>query len=421
MGYTVAAAPSSAAASGDREGAMTPASPHHHGSAIRAYRARRRLTQAQLAERWPGGPVNPRYVQRVETGKKHLSDQRTLRGLAQVLDIPLWEFGLSEYDPFSPHNLPGCGVRMYRETLEVVELCVRQTWSLRCAGLLPQAYEGVLRLDALFAHFQRDLPPPARLERDFLRLHAQALRLDAIACIERREYARAMALFADMHATAQALDEPATLAVALLCIGAEHARAGRPREAVDWLERARDVSFGAGKHVAAFVLAYLARACAAAADAPRFERALETACSLVDALGPAFGDGADFIYARRGSVLAERSWGSLRLRRPRATLGMRAEIAAQVERDGDLRLQTWLHLDWARAHLMLGAVEASVEDASAFYRRASAMGSAHAVRLAHRFASRLEAAGYADVPVARDLRAMLGRDGPQPAPRRARA
>lgn len=381
---------------------------HHHGEAIRAYRLQAGLTQAQLATQWPGGPINPQYIQRVETGKKRITDQETLRRLAALLDIPLWRFGLSEYDPFAPHNLPGAGLRMYEETLDAAECLVQTVWSLRLAALLPEAERCLRRLNALFAQFRRELPPPARLEARYLRLHAQVLRLNAVVAVEGKQYPAALALYVRMRGIAEQLGEPATLALALMSTGAELERAGRKREAVDWLERARDISFGASKQIAAFVNSYLARAYASAGDGPRFERAAETARTLAQRLGERYGDGTDFIYARPSSVLAELSWGWLELRAPLRTLALRGELAAQIERDGDRRLHAWIPLDWARAYLAQGEVEAALAEAGEFGRRAEAMGSPHALRHVGRFVTQVEAAGHVGLPAVRALRERYG-------------
>lgn len=378
---------------------------YHHGETIRVFRLQRGLTQAQLAERWPGGPVNPQYVQRVETGKKRIADQETLRRLGALLDIPLWHFGLSEYDPFNPHNLPGAGVRMYAETLDAVEAVVRTVWTLRCDALLPQAGQCLRTLNGMAAHFQRELPPPARLEARFLCAVAQVQRLNAIAAVERGAYDEARGYYAEMLATAEQLGEPATLAIALMSMGSELERAGRGAEAVEWLERARDVSFGASRQAATLVNSYLARAYAATGNRARFERAAETAQTLAVGLGGAYGDGTDGVYARESSVLAERSWGWLELGEPGKTLALREKIGSQIERDGDRRLAAWIPLDWARAYLTLGEIEASIAEAREFCRRASAMRSPHALRHVEVFARDLDSTtGGTRAAAARELR-----------------
>lgn len=83
---------------------------YHYGQTIRMYRQQRGLSQSELAERWPKADgtkgVNTRYVQDIEYGKKQIGDPAILRGLAVLLAIPLWQFGLSEYNPFQPTALP---------------------------------------------------------------------------------------------------------------------------------------------------------------------------------------------------------------------------------------------------------------------------------------------------------------------------
>jgi transcriptional regulator with XRE-family HTH domain len=81
---------------------------YHYGITIRAFREKRKMTQQQLADRWPrserfggGEGVNPSYVQDIEHGRKRIDDSQTLRTVCDLLHIPYWQVGLSEYDPFS--------------------------------------------------------------------------------------------------------------------------------------------------------------------------------------------------------------------------------------------------------------------------------------------------------------------------------
>ena len=380
---------------------MTSETAHHHGETIRAYRAQAGLTQAQLAARWPGGPVSAQYVQRVETGKKRIADPGTLRALAETLSIPLWRFGLSAYDPFQPHHLPGMGLRLYAETLDAIECLIRQAWELRRAALMAHAEQTLRRLNSLFSHFQRDVSPPERLETRFLALYAQTQRLNAVTAMERGAYGPARARYEEMRRTATRLDDPATEAMAVMSLGAELARAGDPLAGVEALERARDLAFRADKATAALVHSYLARAYAMAGEETRFERAIQTAHALAQGLGAAYGDGASFIYARPSSVLAEMSWGYLLLGKPRRALDLAGELARQAARDRDRRLRAWIPLDWARAHLRLGDVEAAVAQAERFLRQAAAMESAHALLQARRLLTEFAEAGYGQLAAVR--------------------
>ena len=81
-------------------------SEYHYGITIREGRKKLKMTQAQLAEKWPqpsgescGVSVN--YVSDVERGIKKITNPQTLRNLCNILQIPLWKMGLSEFDPFA--------------------------------------------------------------------------------------------------------------------------------------------------------------------------------------------------------------------------------------------------------------------------------------------------------------------------------
>jgi transcriptional regulator with XRE-family HTH domain len=378
---------------------------YHHGIVIKAFREAANMTQPKLAELWPKeGGVSVRYVQDIESGVKHITDQGTLRKLGEILDIPLWQFGLSEYDPFHPTSLPGRGASMYDETLDTIECLVRQTWRFRSVALMDHAKECLTRVNSHFAYFQKHLPPPLKLEPRFLRLFAQVQRLNAVTSVEYKAYKEAIATYEKMLQTAIQIHDPVTIALALMSLGTELERTDEKHGAVNRLEEARDVSFGASKHIAAFVHAYLARAYASSGDSLHFQRAVDTSFALASSLNGTYGDGTDFVFGKLSSVLAERSWGYLELREPQKTLDMKEEIAAQIDVDQDMRLLAWIPLDWARANLLLGDVERSIADARDFYTRVTAMKSPHAVSRAYSFVQELEAAGFGDVQAVRDFK-----------------
>ena len=363
------------------------------------------MTQPRLAELWPKeGGVSVRYVQDVESGVKHITDQGTLRKLGELLDIPLWQFGLSEYDPFRPEHLSGRGSSMYDETLDTIECLVRQTWRFRSVALMDHAKECLTRINRHFDYFQKHLPPPLKLEPRFLRLYAQVQRLNAVTSVEYKAYHQAIATYQDMLETAKQLNDPVNIALALMSLGTELDRAKEPGEAVSYLEQARDVSFGASKHIAAFVNAYLARAYASSGDLLHFQRAVETSYTLASSLNGHYGNGTDYVFGKLSSVLAEKSWGYLEVGEPQKTLEMQEEITGQIDIDQDMRLLAWIPLDWARARLMLGEVERSIADARDFYQRVTAMQSPHAVSQASSFVQELVEAGFGDVQAVRDFK-----------------
>ncbi|TMC17817.1 MAG: helix-turn-helix transcriptional regulator [Chloroflexi bacterium] len=384
---------------------------YHHGTTIKEFRILRGMTQESLAALWPKSNGNdgvlPRYIQDVEYGKKHIDDPNTLRRLAEILQIPLWRFGLSDYDPFHPLSLVVRGKSLHNLTLDAIESLIEQTWNLRCAARLVDAEKGIVRLNSLFAYFQEHVPLPLRLERRFQLLYAQVQRLNAVTYVEKKRYDEALDMYGRMYETAQQTEDASLMALALMSEGVEFERRGEKEFALSRLEEARDASFGASKQIIAFVHSYLARVYASVGDKVRFERAIHSARTMASSLNGSYGDGTQFVFGRVSSILAERSYGYLELGEPQKTLEMRMEIEAQLRDDQDLRLLTWIPLDWARAYHLLGQVEECIKEGQAFYRRAAAMHSPHAVSQANKLLRSLEKDGYGKVQAVQDFREEL--------------
>lgn len=384
---------------------------YHHGQTIKEFRQRLGITQEALAACWPRANgdmgVLPRYVQDVEYGQKHIHDPHTLRQLAVLLQIPLWRFGLSEYDPFDPTAFAEHGQSVSPEMLDVIEQYIQQIWGLRCAARLDEAERGVVRLKQLFASLQGHTSPPQRLTPRLLLLYAQMQRLDAVTAVEQQRYENAIVLYQAMLRTAREADDTSLVALALMSLGTEYERKGELQTALSLLEEARDASFGASKQIIAFVHTYLARVYASVGDMTRFERAIHTAMTMANQLNGRYGDGSEYVFGRISSILAEQSYGYLELGAPQKTLDMRDEIATQALIDQDTRLQTWIPLDWARAYHQLGHIEACVHEAFMFYRRADAMCSGHATSQAFSLLHTLEQDGYGALNVVRSFRAAL--------------
>jgi transcriptional regulator with XRE-family HTH domain len=389
-------------------------SEYHYGITIKEFREKKGMTQAQLAEVWPrsGGEVgvSTDYVSLVETGKKHIVDPDTLRHLCDILSIPYWKVGLSEFDPFHPDAPLRQESSMYDETLNAAESLIKRTWRLRRIIALPSVSESVDELDRLFAYLREHMSPPLRLETRFQALYAQVLRLQAVMDIEFQLYQEALRKFRQMHEIAAAIDHPATLALALMGVGTELERSGKQQEAIDYLEAARDESFRASRHIAAVVNAYLARAYASNHQPAQFKRAIDIAQKIATDLQPHYGDGTDFVFHSLSGVLAERSYGYLDLKEPQSTLDMKEEIQRQIAIEGNVWLDAWIPLDWARAHLMLGHVNESVEFGREFYRKAVAIKSPHAKSRAIRLLNTLELAGYGQIQVVKDFRKELDQE-----------
>lgn len=389
---------------------------HHHGITIKEAREKRGMTQARLAEVWPkddgGTGASVGYVQLVEAGKRKIDSDYTLRRLCDILLIEHWRFGLSEHDPQNPYQLPKTK-RLVDETLDFAEYAIRRFEDTYRTAPLPVAAADAKQLHSLFEYIKQHQPPTIQNEKRFLRLYAQTLNLDGIVFIGYEEYKNALQSFREMHQVAEQLGEPTWTAHSLLEIGIELHRteyllrqAGETsnweaymKEAVQYVEKARDVTFDTSKNVAAYVHAYLARVYGSTGDSYRFERAINTALNLAPST---YGDGTDFVYHRQSGILAEKSYGFLDLGLPEKTLAMREEIEEQIKKDENNRLDTWIHLDWAKAYQMQGKIEESVKEGRAFYTKALAMQSPHIVKRSRRFVNGLMR-DYSDLQIVRDL------------------
>jgi tetratricopeptide (TPR) repeat protein len=385
---------------------------YHYGITIREGREAVGMTQAQLAEKWPqsdgGTGVSVNYVSEVERGLKHITDSQTLRRLCDILHLPYWKMGLSDYDPFNPNAFIVKGTFMYDETLNTAESLIKRTWNLRRRVMsLPYVEEAVKDLNRLFDYLQTNTPPPIRLDGGFLILHAQVLRLNAVIDVENQRYEEALSKFRRMHEIAKAIDHPATLAMSYLNVGTELGRMGKQEEAIECLELARDESFRASKHIMVITNAYLARAYASAGQKVKFKRAIEVALRTARSIEPFYGDGTDFVFHSLSGVLAEKSYGHLEIGEPEETLAMQEEIKNQIALEANTWLDAWIPRDWARAYLMLGQVNKSVQAGQEFYRKAKVLKSPHAKSYAYRLLNTIEAAGYSDVQAVKDFRRML--------------
>jgi len=388
----------------------------HYGTILKEARKKRGMTQARLAEVWPkdggGTGVSVGYVQLVEAGKRKIDSDYTLRRLCDILLIDYWRFGLSEYDPLHPNQLPKTK-RLIDETLDFAEYSIRRFEDSYRTAPLPLAAADAKQLHDLFEYIKQHQPPTVQNEKRFLQLYAQTLNLDGIVFIGYEEYDHALQSFRAMNKVAEQLGEPTWLAHSLLAIGIELHRAGylsrqagdasnwaaSMQEAVQCLEAARDYTFTTSKNVAAFVHAYLARVYGTIGDQYHFERAIDTALHLAPST---YGDGTDFVYHRLSGILAEKSYGFLDLGQPEKTLAMREEIEEQIKADENSRLDAWIHLDWAKAYRMQGKIEESAKEGHDLYVKAQGMQSPHILARAKRLARGLMK-DYKGIQAVKDL------------------
>ncbi|MBA2681720.1 MAG: helix-turn-helix transcriptional regulator [Ktedonobacteraceae bacterium] len=375
---------------------------HHHGQVIKRYREKMGWTRPQLGEKWTPNEVSWKYIAKIESGEKHITDSSKLREISELLDIPLWEFGLSEYNPFNITD-PSQSTHLYSENLEVVTYLVEQTWYLRKVAPMPEVEKSVKRLQDMFKFYQTHAPPPLKLEREYLRLFAQVHRLAAIIDVENQRYPLAIRHFENMLKIGQGIEDPTTIALAFMGLGTEYERMGKQQEAVDYLELARDQTFQTERSVACLVNSYLARAYASNHESQRFLRAIDTAQAIADSLGERFGSAKDFAYYTMSGVLAERSYGYLELGEAQKSLEMRGEITKSIHINENTWLHAWIPLDWARAYFMTGEIEESILETREFYLRAKLLQSPHTFSRAEAMLKAIEQAGYEDVSAVKDF------------------
>jgi len=388
---------------------------YHYGVTIREYREKAKMTQQQLADKWPrserfggGEGVNWKYIQDIEHGRKRIEDSQTLRKVCDILHIPYWKVGLSEFDPFTQALLPGYGKAMYEATLDTVEELIRHIWSLRCAARIVEADKGVKKLGQLFVYFNETLPPPVRLEKRYRFLYVQYLRLKATAFLEKKKYKETIQTYQEIFHLVKNEAEPSLKALALKSIGKELNREGKHQDAVDYLEEARDAASDGSRLLRAFIHSYLIRAYGGNKDPVRFERAVNTGLTLARSIGD-HEDGTDFIYSWSAvsAIMAEQSWGYIELGMPEKALAMRGEITEALRIGQDVRVEAWIPLDWAKAYKLIGEVEQCIKELREFYRRCTIMGSSHALSQVQKILHSLDNEGYGDIQAVKEFKAEL--------------
>ena len=387
---------------------------YHHGLTIKEAREKQHMTQAQLAELWPkserfggGTGVSLTYVRDIERGAKHIEDQYTLRRLAEILCIPLWKFGISEYDPFNPITLPGHGQKMYQETLNVADALIQQTLEMRRIAPLPQVEKSASSLRNLFSYFLKNLPPSSQLEPRFLSLYAQEQSVQGLMFFENKRYDDALNTFYNMYDAARQSEDLILIVHSLQKIAVELKRAEKVQDAINALEEARDISFKTSKHVAAYTNAYLAHMYSTAGDALRFERAIDTALSLAEPIKEQYGDGTAFIFQKFSGILVLKSRGYLRIGKPEKTLELHDEVRKQIQNETNLWLDWKLHLYLARAHLALRDVEGCITAGRECFHGVKDWMSPHRVKQASELLEEIDKAGYGKLKVVQEFRSDL--------------
>ena len=346
---------------------------YHYGLTIKEYREQRGMTQAQLAEAWPKSDgttgVSPDYVSLVERGKRLIDDiPGTLRPLCDLLEIPYWKVGLSEYNPFNPGELPGRGRYLYDETLNAIEGLISNAWLLRQTASFPAVIKNVTLLQHLFQYLTLNTSKPSKLEFRYNALQAQLLRLQGMVYVEEGKETAAHDAFARMLRIAREINDPVASALACVGVGMGYTRREDHKEAVRYLEAARDYTFETSRQLSGLVISFLARAYAKNNDQYHFEQSIDTALRIAGRLNGDYGNGTDFSSHTLSDILEEKSNGYIDLGLGNETLKIRQDIEQRIRQDNNNYLAAWMPLDYAQAYLVIGEVEESIKELQNFYR-----------------------------------------------------
>jgi transcriptional regulator with XRE-family HTH domain len=372
---------------------------YHYGKTIREHRLLSGLTLSQLASQWPSKElgVTARYVSDIERGVKNIGDTQVLRELARILDIPLWRLGLSEYNPFQETG--GTSMFFDRDSLEEL---IQDTWYIRLSMPVNVTEEKVKKLSDIFTKLV-EINPLLKQNKDFLRLYAQIIRLQAIMCVEKKQYDKALQLYHKMLGIANEIQDSVTLALAYSRIGVELLRQDELKNALIYLEKATDVSFLTGKELAGLCFAMLARGYAQVGDEKQFERAINTAINFAYSMQEKPLVTQEFVFHSYSGILEEKSNGLILLQQGKKAIDMLPDIEKHIGLENHAYLNMWIPLDYAQAHMLQGEIEESIKQLRQFYENIKGHKSMHVMRKVYEHLSQMETRGYVGLQVVRSF------------------
>ncbi|HLG63603.1 MAG TPA: helix-turn-helix transcriptional regulator [Ktedonosporobacter sp.] len=376
---------------------------YHYGKTIKEYRIAKKMTLAQLASKWPSKEigVNIRYVQDVEAGKKQIVSMETLRKLASLLDIPLWKFGLSDYDPFNEKNT---SLHTFIDMNSLLEL-IESIWYIRLNMPSDITEKKITSLSNTFNNLIKDNSRVLK-NNDFLVLYAQVKRLQEVVYTEKHNYAMSLKCSFDMLNLAKQSGDIVSECLAMTRIGVELLR-NEDHNALDYLEKARDLSFStSSKEVAAYCYSFLARGYATFGDEKRFLQAVNTAIALADNMKGLPVVTKDYVFHAFSAVLEEKSNGLILLGRGKDALNGLSAIDLEAVKEGNTYLKMWMPLDYAQSFMLMNEIETSVKWLEKFYASIKDFKSARLHSTVERHLSRLEKSGYVNLPAVKSFKDM---------------
>lgn len=377
---------------------------YHYGQTIREYREQKGMTLSQLAEKWPSKEkigVTPRYVSDIERGIKHISDIQVLRELASILDIPLWKFGLSEYNPFqdevTDNSAPFDG--------EVVEELLQNLWLIRQSIPLDKFAYKVQKLSQFFEK-QLNHYPLLIQRKDFLRLYAHEKRLEETIYTERRNYTYSLKCTYDMLKLAIMAGDNVALAIAYTRIGVELLRDDN-RDSLEFLQRACDLSLGLSKEIRCYCFAMLARCYAQFKDAKAFERAINIALNCGTSIREQAVACKDYVFHAYSAILEEKSNGYILFGDASNALEVLSDIECEIRIEHNNYMAIWIPLDYAQSYMLQEEIEESVKQLQTFYSNVKEYKSERLLSRVHNHLDEIDLMGYGKHRCVKDFREIL--------------
>ncbi len=377
---------------------------YHYGMTIREYREAKGMTISQLAGLWPSKDypgVSFRYVSDIERGVKHISDLSVLRELARILQIPLWKLGLSEYNPFQEENNI-----MTLFDKDALEQLIEDTWLIRLSMSVTITEEKVRKLSNIFEKLI-EVNPLLKSNKDFLRLYAQIVRLQAIMLVEKKQYFAALSLYREMVRIGEEIQDSVTLALAYSRVGVELLRLDQLKDAISYLEKAKDVSFKTGKELSSLCHAMLARGYAQVGIPEKFERAINTAINLGYSMVGIPTVTNEFVFHAYSGILEEKSNGLILLGNGQGAIKVLPEIEKHITLESNGYLRMWIPLDYAQAHMLEGNIEESIAELRRFYDNIREHNSSRVNNKVATHLEELEDRGYGGLQIVREFREMI--------------
>lgn len=378
---------------------------YHYGKTIREYRESKGMTLSQLASLWPSkdlSGVSIRYVSDIERGIKHISDLSVLRELARILEIPLWKLGLSEYNPFQEEKA-GMNALFDKDSLEEL---IQDTWYIHLAMPVTITEEKVRKLAILFEKYLQ-MNYLLRSNKIFMRLYAQVLRLKAITLVEKKDYLNALYLHQEMIQIGNEIEDNVTQALAYSRVGVELLRLEKTKEALQYLEQARDISFKTGKELSSLCFAMLARGYAQAGSSEKFEKAIEQALNLGRGMVGIPTVTNEFVFHAFSGIVEEKTNGLILLGNGKDTLTTLPDVEKNITLENNRYLRMWIPLDYAQAHMLEGNIEESIAELRRFYENIKEYNSGRINSKVTTHLEELEDRGYGELQVVREFREMI--------------